>query len=174
MIFQRLTWEEKIATLKRRRTEEFNPSPEAQNDVPFFNTADMEQILLEVSNASLRELRIDELQSVGQLTVVALTAAATSVDTPENFIGLISAKIGDRDASEVVPSRFFQLRDSISLVYCIFAGKIWFTGANAEFIVMVEPDYDNWSLVQDMLPMSWDEQTIKESFDILWAIDNLR
>jgi len=171
-----MTWTELLDQIMLRRTEFASPTPDPQNDVPFFIRDDCEKYLFEEACDMLRELRLDEIESLGEDAVQILTAAATNVAQPVEMIGLISAKVNEVSNVEVVPATYVASSVITStLIYTIFGGQIFFTGANAEFTLLVTPTLSQWQANYPLImPKGREEMLLARVLDTLWIIDTLR
>lgn len=171
-----MTWTDQLNVIQVRLLEFSSPTPAAQNDVPFFTRVDIEKYLYEESNAMLRELRLDEIESLGEDAVAFLTAGATLVAHPTNTIGIIAAKVNDVPNVEVVPATYVASSTiTNTLIYTVYGGFIHFTGANAEFMVLVAPTLTQWrGLAHLIMPPGRVEEVISRVMETLFIIDQLR
>jgi hypothetical protein len=169
----RLTWTEILAEIKLQAGQA-NAPLQSQEDIRYFEPADIELLLLEESNAILGDLRVDEFESIGPPAVQTLTAAAVAVAHPLNTIDILSATIDGKPAVEVTPSMYKSLRETDMYIYSVFSKAIHFTQANGSFTVLVEPSLAEWQADPMILPIGNEREQIRRVVDILRGIDNMR
>lgn len=174
----RLRWQELLDEIARRMGEidvagNTYPSGVAgQANMPYNLKSDVEDILLEVSQASLRELTFDEIQDVGLRGVNAVVGTVSPIVVPENAIGLISSIIDLGVAAEVTPAMFYQ-GITRSAVFMFAARNVYYNGTNAAFEIAIEPTLANWRLNAIILPPAYDNKRIDEVCHILEVGDYL-
>lgn len=170
----RLTWTEMLDEIQRRQSEN-TPSVNPQFDVPYFLRDDIEQTLLEVSNAKLRALGVSEIGSVGTLAVTPISGTSP-LTMPVGAIGIISATIDSGPAVEVDPSRYYFMNTGPhTKILTVAARQILFIGTSATVNVLIEPDLAVWQSnpTPPLLPPGYDEPRIAEVCSILELEDFL-
>lgn len=176
----RLSWSELLEEIARRQSDydvAANTYPSGAPgtvDAPYNIRADVELLLLECSNAALRELSFDELQAVGAKAIVAKTGASP-IALPDNAIDVLSGNIGGEPAVEVLPAIYFQTLGSSRLTcYTFFSGNIYYTGVGTgTFQIIVEPPLSEWQANNVILPPGYDEARITDVCQLLEAEDFL-
>lgn len=170
----RLSWDERLDEIQRRLGEQIGSPAQVGLDAPYYGRSDIEQILLEVSNAALRVISIEEL---GNTTAIVSDIGTSPIEIEEEAIRLVSATVDSFPAVEVEPSRYFLASDTRSLLFSIMANAgtrvIRHNGTNGNFALMVERSLFVWQSTIDILPPAYDEKTIAESVAILSLADNV-
>jgi len=172
----RLTWDQRLDEIQRRIGEQIGTPTSPSLDAPYFDRAlDIEPILLEVSNAALRELSIEELGNAKAVQIV------TTGVLPITAVRLITARVDSYPAVEVNVAQFLQNAGTPMLLYCIMrtvfpfaAGRtIEHTGTTSSFSLICEQSVATWRSTPDLLPPAYDERTINETVAILSLADNV-
>jgi hypothetical protein len=171
----RLSWSERLDEIQRRIGEEPGTPTAAGLSVPYFDrTLDIEPALLEVSNAALRELAIEE---VGNSPAVTIVTGASPITMPVTAIRLVTATIDDFPAVEVEPARYGLVNDSPSKVFSISKNgstrSIFHNGTTASFSFLCDQALATWQSTIAILPPAYDERTIAETVEILSLADNV-
>jgi len=171
-----LTWTQKLDEVQRRLGEEVGTPTSPGLDVPYFDRSlDIEPVLLEVSNAALRELSIEELGSPAAITPAT---GASPIALPTTAVRLVTATIDSAPAVEVELARWIQNENAPAKIFCIQKNNIGNTrvikhnGTTAAFGFLCEQPLGVWQSTQ-LLPPAYDERTIAETVQILSIADNL-
>ena len=147
-----------------------------QLNVPYFDRAEIERVLLEVSNSNLRELSIEDLDAVGAGAVDEYLNAVSPIAIDPKSVDIVSAKLDDLPIIEVTPAQFFQNNYSgviATKMFTVFNNEIYFTmtGGTAYFQVLANQILTDWQTIPDILPPGYDEKVIRETCDILEIAD---
>lgn len=171
----RLTWTEKLDAIQARMNEAF-VAVDPQLNIPYFDRTEIERILLEVSNANLKELSIEDISAVGKDAIDEYTNAVSPIAINIKSIDVVSATYDGKPMVEVTPAAFFQndyAGITTSAMFSVFGGNIYFvdTGASAVFQVLAYQSLADWQATPDLLPPAYDEKVIRETCEILELAD---
>ncbi len=179
-INSRLTWQELLDSITRRQgeidvaTNIYPIGVPSSPNVPYDLFSDVENLLLEVSNAMLRQLSFDEMMNVGTKAITTLTGASP-LTVPNNAIGILSASVDGRASDEYVPATFLESQTSTRVCcYSFISGQIKFIGgASGTFNIIIEPTLADWRANNVILPPAYDNKRINEVCNLLEIADYL-
>lgn len=174
--FGRLSWTERLDEIQRRLAEEIGTPTSPGLDVPYYSRSlDIEPLLVEVSNAALRELSV---QDIGSPLAVTTASGASPVSMPVTAIRLVTATLDNAPGVEVEVARMVQNTNSPSKLFCIqksLTGNtrvILHNATTASFSFLCEQALAVWQST-NLLPPAYDEKTIAETVRILSIADNV-
>jgi len=166
----RLTWAEKLDEIQRRLSEN-TPADAAHTpgfDIPYFSRSEIELFLLEVSNAKLGILSIEEIGNANAVAVSNLTGASP-LALPAGAVEIISSPIDSAPAVETEPARYYwALNESIMKYFTVMKNtvsglrSILHTGLSGSFSVLKEVPLASWQANTAVLPPGYDEECIRE------------
>lgn len=180
-----ITWVDGLRIIATRLREEEIAAVQSEMYSTWYSPGDVEKYYLEFNQAALRDVPVEELQTVGSLAVRAVTAAADYV-LPLDTVKILAVTLkftGDAKqlpAQYVVPESWLQLltvnNRTMFTRYSVISGLLKLTAdvESAEIITLVEPKLSDFQSDTWILPReAWAMYALNGTHNMLRALDHL-
>ncbi len=146
---------------REREAELFSTPSENEEFNPYWDPADVELLLYEISCQLLREIPPEELEAIGSTAITVATYSNGAV-LPSNTVKVLGAAIqrnvGDSlwvPAVPVDPAMYYQMADVTSddaAFYSFVSGTVVFSGNAIGLTLLTEPTLANFQADLPILP----------------------
>ncbi len=179
-----MTWAQKITHLAARLG---MPNPDntgivGQLAVPRYLKAEIEMALLIESQALIREVPPELLESIGS-AAVSIVTDTTPIEVPLNCIGILSVTTDSGPAVEASVAGYYQRRNISAGLSAVWSpnwdsatskGRIYWSGAGtAKTVFILEPALSVWQSDVAILPPGYEDEQVDRAFEFLQVPMNM-
>lgn len=150
--------------------------------VPRYLKDEVEDALLMESQALLREVPPELLESIGSAGI-SIVSDTTPIEVPLNCIGILSVITENGPAVEASVAGYYQRRNITTGLTAVWAmnwdsatskGRVYWTGGGtAKVVFIVEPALSVWQSDVAILPPGYESEQIDRTFEFLQAPMNM-
>lgn len=179
----RQTWQELVEEIYRRRMEHLGAgafptdfSLTGETDITYVSSADIRNLLAEVSTALLLECTAEELRTAGS-EAISQDSYASGAAIPLVTLDILGARIDSEPAVRVSPAAFIQQRASAygsgAAIYTFYDGNVYFNGTTIVLTRLIEPTLVQYETDAKILPAGYDSIRVDMTCQLLEAMDYL-